>query len=111
MKVLVCGGRDFSDKDKLFSSLDEVEGITEIIHGNASGADKLAGQWAKLRGKSCTYYPADWKRYGKMAGPIRNARMLHLERPKMVVAFPGGAGTRDMIRQATEAGVTVRRIT
>ena len=43
---------------------------------------------------------ADWAKYGPVAGPIRNQDMLDLHRPKMVIAFPGGKGTADMVKRA-----------
>lgn len=113
MKALVCGGRDYDDRDTLFILLDRIHRqrhISIIVHGNASGADKLAGEWAHFRGRECIYYPADWKRHGRAAGPIRNQRMLEAEKPDFVVAFPGGPGTADMKRRATEAGIEVIEI-
>lgn len=112
MKVLVCGGRDFSDVHLLSVTLGAIlegAGITEIIHGGASGADTLAGRYAVRKGIPVTVFPADWKAHGKAAGPIRNAQMLSEGRPDMVVAFKGGRGTDDMIRQAKAAGVAVVR--
>lgn len=76
--------------------------ITCIIHGNASGADALAAQWAKLNLVPIESYPADWGTYGKAAGPLRNKRMLVEGRPDVAVACPGGAGTRNM-RELIEA--------
>lgn len=107
MKLLVCGGRTYNDKDRLFKELDSYEGVHEICHGGASGADVLAGAWAISRGIPCRVYPADWKRYGKRAGPLRNEEMLTDFRPDCVVAFPGGRGTLNMIALAHKAGVRV----
>jgi len=55
-------------------------------------------------------FPADWSRHGKSAGPIRNRQMLIEGRPDIVVAFPGGKGTANMIKQAVEAGVKVELV-
>lgn len=51
--------------------------------------------------------PADWKKHGKAAGPIRNQSMLTEHKPDLVIAFPLGEskGTRDMIRKAKAAGI------
>ena len=108
MKILVCGGRDFSN---LPAVVDELEPLkpTEIIHGGASGADKLAGIFAKGWDLPCRVFPADWKTHGKAAGPIRNKQMLDEGKPDLVVAFPGGRGTENMIQQAERAGVPVQR--
>jgi hypothetical protein len=52
-------------------------------------------------------FPAQWDRYGEAAGPIRNAWMLEFGKPDLVVAFPGGRGTADMISKARKAGIEV----
>lgn len=113
MRVLVCGGRDFSDCGLLFDTLDalaKTEMIDCIIEGDARGADRIAGAWAKRRRVDLRLYPADWKTHGKAAGPIRNQRMIDDGRPDLVIAFPGGRGTADMVRRAEAAGVTVHKI-
>jgi len=109
MRVLVTGGRDFSDRTLLFEALDRLHslhGFTVLIHGDASGADRLAGEWATERGVEVLACPADWKTHGRAAGPIRNKEMLN-EKPQLVVAFPGGKGTADMVAKARKAGVKV----
>lgn len=113
MKVLVCGGRDYTDAMTLGSWLGGIHkqrGITEIIHGGASGADWLAGQFARYANIQVSEYPADWKKHGRAAGPIRNKQMLDEGKPDLVVAFPGGRGTADMVRQATKAGIHVQDV-
>lgn len=99
MRVLVTGGRDFSDLALLTGALDHLHAqhpFTVLIHGDASGADRLSGEWAESRGIQVEARPADWKKHGRAAGPIRNSQMLD-ERPDIVVAFPGGKGTADMV--------------
>jgi hypothetical protein len=119
MRVLVCGGREFDDWDLLNHTLYELfdsglRDLTEpfvIIQGGAKGADFLGRVWGKY--KAIEYpvevieYPADWKQYGKAAGSIRNKQMLDKGNPDLVVAFPGGTGTADMVRRAKKAGVEV----
>lgn len=112
MRLLVCGGREYLDADVLERSLDSIHQgprgpIESIIHGGARGADTMAGDWARRRGISCTAYDANWELEGRAAGPIRNKRMLDEGSPDLVVAFPGGRGTANMIRQATERGFEV----
>lgn len=113
MKLLVCGGRDYDDRKAVFAALDRVHrerGIDLVIHGAASGADRLAGSWADVNYVRVAPYPVlpkEWQTSGKKAGPLRNKQMLEWEKPDGVVAFPGGRGTADMIRQAKRAGVPV----
>jgi hypothetical protein len=109
MRLLVTGGRDFSNRELLFEALDRlhaVRGFTVLIHGDANGADRLAGEWGAARGVTVEAHPADWKKHGRAAGPIRNQKMLE-EKPDLVVAFPGGRGTADMVRKAKQAGLEV----
>lgn len=110
MKILVCGGRDFANESAVINFLfriDDERPITSIIHGGAKGADELAGRTAQLLQIPCTVFKANWERDGKAAGPIRNQRMLDEGKPNLVVAFPGGKGTADMVRRARAKGVEV----
>lgn len=112
MRVLVCGGRDYDNELAMDNALDALflpRGST-IIHGGASGADTLAHSWAGINGCLVEIYWAQWNVHGKAAGPIRNQRMIDEGRPDLVVAFPGGRGTTDMVRRARVAGIEVREI-
>jgi hypothetical protein len=127
--ALVCGGRNYGrvpfgcPRDQyreaaakaskqifvLRETLDHLlkdRGITAIINGGQTGADLHAHAWAEYRRIPSTKIKAEWKRYGRAAGPIRNGRMLELK-PDFVVAFEGGDGTADMVKQARAAGVEV----
>lgn len=109
MKVLVTGGRDYSDWQKVYAVLDSIKDPVPsvIIQGGARGADYLARDWANSRLIPLHTYKADWKKYGKAAGPIRNKIMLEQGNPDLVVAFPGGNGTKNMIEQARRANVKI----
>lgn len=110
MRLLVCGGRDFDDHDLLFERLDQFHAVMPVavlIEGCARGADELAGQWADARGIEHVRFPADWKRFGRSAGPRRNEQVLVEGKPDLVIAFPGGRGTAHMVAQAEAAGVSV----
>ena len=108
-RVLVCGGRDYADRERVFSVLDRLHAdrpLSALIEGGARGADALGREWAKARSVPVQTYAADWSK-GRSAGPIRNRQMLDEGRPDLVVAFAGGAGTANMIAQAERAGVEV----
>lgn len=110
LRVLVCGGRDYDDGDAIFAALNDVSAdrdIVEIIQGGARGADSWAKRWAEISQINCRTYEANWKKHGKLAGPMRNERMLVEGKPNLVVAFPGGRGTADMVRRARDFGVEV----
>lgn len=128
LRLLVCGGRNFRDylavKNELVKLRPDV-----VIHGAASGADSMADRAARDLGISREPYPADWEHcadtcpgwhhrrkrrdggeYCPTAGFRRNQQMIDEGRPSMVLAFPGGSGTADMVRRAQAAGIEVRRI-
>jgi len=111
LKVIVCGGRHYMDRERLYLTLDLLHAatpITILMHGNAKGADQLADDWAMGKVKTATF-PAAWERHGKAAGPLRNQEMLDAG-PDLVVAFPGGRGTADMVRRAERIGVPIMRV-
>lgn len=113
IRVLVCGGRNYNDRAAVYRELDDLErshGITLVMHGGAPGADDLAESWAISRCVPHRWFTAEWTRLGKAAGPARNARMLAEGKPDVVLAFPGGKGTADMVRRAESAGVEVIRV-
>ena len=105
MRVLVCGGRTFDNWEAVHRELHGI-GPSVIITGGAPGADRLAEKWANHNGIPLVVYPALWSR-GRKAGPERNAFMLHDSQPDIVVAFPGGRGTADMVARARKAGLFV----
>lgn len=109
-RVLVCGGRDFSDWGELTRILNDLHadrGFTVLIEGGAKGADTLAHNWAVAHKVETLEFPADWERFGRSAGHVRNRQMLEEGRPDLVVAFSGGRGTANMVTLATDAGVEV----
>lgn len=116
IKVLVCGGRDYTKYHRVLSVLEEIHKhrtIGQIISGHARGADKLGERWAKLRKVDLRIFEVskeEWELHGKKAGILRNQRMLEEGKPNLVVAFPGGRGTADMIERSKKAGVPVVRV-
>lgn len=112
MRVLVCGGRKFEDFDLMLETLSKYfngPGDT-LIHGCAKGADQLAEyvltmhMFSELSNiPAIQRFPADWEKHGKAAGPIRNQQMLDEGKPDLVLVFPGGKGTADMVLKAEKA--------
>lgn len=129
MRIIVCGGRRYTNGALVYTELDKLHEKTPIralMHGGAHGADRLAREWAHTKPDIIRFRSkADWLdlshpdavikerpdgvKYDAMAGHRRNAKMLSWG-PDLVVAFPGDRGTHDMIDQATKAGVPVLKI-
>ena len=110
-KVIIAGTRNFTDYAQLCSFADEVLAEAEdveIVSGGASGAAALGERYARERGHGLKIFPAEWKKWGRAAGPIRNAQMA--DYADALIAFWDGksAGTRDMIRKAEEKGLQVQ---
>lgn len=105
-KLLVCGDRKYNDYETLKKILTTVvETMPKdqiiIINGDATGADTLSSSFAKDQDLKCKLFPAEWRKYGDKAGPIRNWKMIQ-EKPKQVIAFHNdifnSKGTKGMIK-------------
>lgn len=108
VNIVVSGGREYENYPELSQKLDRIisqlnipsnMGIN-IVSGGARGADALAEKYAQERGYDTQVYPADWEQQGVQAGMLRNTEMAKVG--DVLVAFPGGSGTENMIRQMTQ---------
>lgn len=112
-RVIVCGGREYANQAAVWESLDILYAEHPdlvVVQGGARGADKLARDWAHSNSVPLVTYEANWKEAGKRAGPQRNHKMLS-EGAQLVVAFPGGRGTEDMVKRALAAKVPTYCVT
>ena len=113
MKVLVCGGRNYGDSAAVYSALmaiyerEPYDTLIIIQGGCPTGADAIARHWCIAHYVPYINVPADWAKHGKSAGPIRNQRMIDVYEPDMVLAFPGGKGTADMVLRAEKSAIRV----
>lgn len=111
-RVIVCGGRDYDDAGVVDWALSRLTCPDDVVVDGQcpdGGADELAHQWATAHGFDTDRFPARWDTEGRAAGPIRNRRMANAG-ADLVVAFPGGRGTRDMVAVARERGIEVVRV-
>src|SRR4029079_1495467 len=108
-RLIVCGGHDYVDRERVFMVLDELR-PREIAHGGARGADTLALEWARARNVPYRTYLALLATEGRAAGPIRNRRMFAGFEPDGTVAFPGGRGTADMENVTIDGGAWLVRV-
>lgn len=115
LKIIIAGGRDFNDYDLLKKTMDEyfhfkdiIDAEIVIVSGRARGADTLGERYARENGYKIDYHPADWDKYGKRAGYIRNTEMAKCA--DGLVAFWDGEskGTKMMIDIARQHGIGVR---
>lgn len=120
MRIIICGSRNWQDRrvieQKLSSLISKYGPDLTIIHGGARGADSIAGQTAQRAGLRVEKHPAQWNRYGRSAGPIRNHEMAK-SGADLCVAFlqdspeAPSSGTKNMIEQARKFGIPVEIIT
>lgn len=115
MRVLVTGSRDWTDEDTIGWALDfahkdagHPEDFT-VVHGDARGADSIAHRWAVRSGFNVEPHPANWDKFGRRAGHVRNYEMVKAG-ADLCLAFPLGdsPGTRGCIKAAVRAGIPVK---
>lgn len=120
-RIIVAGGRDFDDYELVMDTLDEYidqlwvdNGHIEIVSGRAKGADRLGEKFADIRGISIACFEADWRTFGKFAGPMRNVEMAKYASEEgytgVLIAFWDGEsrGTKNMIEAAEKYGLEVK---
>ena len=105
-RILICGDRNYKDWLKVQDYLNTISRTTIIIHGGARGADSLAGNLATSLKMKIIKFPANWNKYGKAAGVLRNQQMLDEGHPDLVVYFhkdiENSKGTKDMVTRAID---------
>ena len=109
MRVIVCGSRGWADGDVIARALSALPANAVIVHGAGRGADTLAEEAARELGLSTEPHPANWGRFGRSAGPRRNAEMAEAG-ADLCLAFRldgPSPGTDDMIRKCRSAGIPV----
>ena len=118
MNLIIAGCRDFTDRDIIYEGIDlfinEYGTPDRIIEGGASGVDRIAGEYAREHNIPLQICKADWNKYGRAAGPIRNDKMARHVRdciyePGYLLAFWDGKsrGTKNMIDTAERYGLSV----
>ena len=116
MIILACGNRDldWSDQERIKAVFTEYPKgpQTTLLHGGCRGADRLAAEAAQFCGWRIREYAADWKHFGRAAGPMRNQKMLDEGKPDLVIAFFRrlSGGTFDMVERARKAELPIRLV-
>jgi hypothetical protein len=110
MRLIVAGSRTFSNKEKVFKNLDNIYKHfpeLEIVSGLAKGPDSFGKQWAAVNRVPCHEFPANWDKYGKRAGFVRNEEMAHFGDAALIYWDGKSPGSKSMIKLANEAGLKV----
>lgn len=118
-RVIVCGSRDSRDRERVFDYLTGYHHrhpITLLITGACAdrqrkgelrGVDRWATEWAVVNEVPFVGMPAQWTKYAKPAGMIRNRAMVQRWRPHACIGFPGGNGTRNCLEECRKFGAEV----
>ena len=115
MRLIIAGGRTFTNLDMMITELDRMITFTNddpltIISGTARGADECGERYAAHRGLDLERYPAQWDVYGRSAGYKRNEQMANIATHCVVFWDGQSRGSKHMIDIATKKGLVVRVI-
>ena len=110
MRILVCGGRDYDNANYVHAELARRKPTCVITGGCPTGADAHAHEWARRMKVASLTFQADWVTNGKKAGPMRNQQMIDIAKADLVLAFPGGRGTADLVKRARKAGLPIELV-
>ena len=111
MRVIVCGSRGWSDRATIADVLCDLPPNTVVVHGAARGADRIAEQEAQKAGLLIEAHSAEWDKYGKAAGLMRNELMAR-NGADLCIAFWDGhsRGTAHMMEMAAKHGIPIQVI-
>lgn len=110
MRLIIAGSRTATDYELVLTAL-AISGfmkkVQEVVSGGAKGADKNGEKWAKRCGIPCKVFPADWEKYGKKAGYLRNYHMAQYANALLAIWDGQSKGTKNMIDEAKRKGLSV----
>ena len=113
MKIVVTGGRGYEDFDMVARVLDSLDPDEVYVGDCPTGVDAITLQWCQVSKVKRQRFKARWTEFGRAAGPRRNREMLNAaveDEVKILVAFPGGKGTKDCTYAATRLDMIVLRV-
>ena len=106
MRVIVAGSRGITNYQVVKKAIEESGfEVTEVVSGKAAGVDTLGEEWAEENGIPVKEFPAEWQRFGKAAGHLRNGDMAIYGEALVAVMLPDSRGTLNMIKQAKQRGL------
>lgn len=111
MKIVVTGGRDYEDWAMVQEVLDRLNPSHVYVGDCPTGADEMARAWCDNNKVNYTIFVANWDKFKKAAGPLRNAEMLgKAGHEATVLAFPGGKGTDNCVKTAIQKNMIILRV-
>ncbi|WP_248796318.1 DUF2493 domain-containing protein [Pseudomonas sp. MWU13-2105] len=113
MRVLICAGRYYLDTAmcrKVLEAYHRYRAISVLIHGGNQFLGSEIEDWARENGAHLVRYPSNWQLFGKQAERRRNQFMLMDSDPELVIAFPGGSDTEELVAQAKAMNIEIRSI-
>jgi YspA, cpYpsA-related SLOG family len=110
MKTVIFGGREFNNYTLMKFIIEETNWyktglITHVISGGAGGADALGAKWAREQKLELSVMPAEWSKYGRAAGHLRNGLMA--DQAELAIGFWNGnsKGTLNMMTLCKNKGI------
>jgi len=108
MKTIIAGGRNITDYSVVERAIkDSGFTITEVVTGRCRGVDWCGEDYAEANGIPVKPFPAEWNRYGTMAGPIRNRQMAEYGEALILVWNGKSRGSANMLEEATKRGLKI----
>jgi len=106
MRTIVAGSRTINDYSIVKEAIENSGfDVSKVISGSSEGVDKLAEQWATDNGVEIERHPADWDKWGRSAGPMRNKEMADCADACIIVWDKSSKGTKNMLMQAIKNGL------
>nr|WP_314074728.1 SLOG family protein [uncultured Roseococcus sp.] len=110
LRIIVCGDHRRKNHGAVFEALNLLRrerGVAAVLHGEQPGVAGLAAEWAKQSEIPTELFAAHWQEFQSKAPARRNASMIRYGRPDLLVAFPGGGNTIDLIVRAWRRGLPI----
>lgn len=108
MKVIIAGSRSITDYDLLLRTIKNSRfEINEVISGGCRGVDLMGERYAEENDIPIIWFPADWKKHGKNAGPIRNKEMAEYADALIALYDGSSRGTANMIETAIDCELEI----
>jgi hypothetical protein len=110
MKTIIAGSRHLKNRETIMECIYEcpwIQEITEVVSGGAEGVDAIGEEWADIVGLGIRIFKANWNKYGKNAGPMRNRQMAAYADSLILIWNGESKGSANMLSNARNAGLLI----